>query len=473
MEFGSGHFTAAKDYPHKFVDTATKMNSIIFILITLTSALAAEVSSNTIAFDASCWTEIYDKSCYDLSIGLNKVGQACLNIFRKIGETSHLLIEYEISNSTDFSMSSVHAWVGDTVKEAPIRKNGLPSIRDFPANAFFRGKNKSVQTYTLALDLKSNCVPKLDMLTRVALSDGSKRAAAWSTGEAFGASSKITYSSIKEIACACASVKPAFISREVDEPVTTTIQAVQEEMAGPMVHPTPPTEAINENENTATTTKVQEEAVDDFEYDGPMIHPPAPPLPLSTTTIPASTESSSTTQSSPSRLATTAHSVTEGPIILKDDGSCRRAFALCETGEGEAPVCFSEISWKFKKLEHWGWTQQMVEPQLKCNLWVGALNCDTSNASKVGTATISTKEFQLDVQEGYDVSNVHFYRGTSQLPSDQRGKITVAPKFYGTHYPIGEGTTWKIAENELSTSAESAPQWVILHATVCKSEKSR
>ena len=246
------------------------------------------------------------------------------------------------------------------------------------------------------------------------------------------------------------------------EPATTTqsTTVAQSISDGPNVFPAAP-------ESTTTSppeeTQVETETGENISTTGPMIFPGAPTTTLATRSPGATTSTVTTTRTeiSPS---------TDSPISLADEGKCRRAFALC-TNTKEA-MCFGDIAKKFEKLNHWGWTQVVAEFDVQCDLWVGATNCDTTRGSKIGTATISKSDFEIEILDGFEATNVHFYHGTHQLPTDHRDKNTVGPNYYGVRYPIEEGPKWIIDENSDNSGAfkdfESVPHWIILHITVCK-----
>ena len=102
---------------------------------------------------------------------------------------------------------------------------------------------------------------------------------------------------------------------------------------------------------------------------------------------------------------------------------------------------------------NWGWSIALPEEgEYTFDVYAGAGQCDTSKGTLVGTVTVDysggTVDVTFDLEDGYTLFESHVYAGHSPVPTDKKGKPTVAPG----QYTVGTNLTGSI--------------YVIVHAVV-------
>ncbi len=132
--------------------------------------------------------------------------------------------------------------------------------------------------------------------------------------------------------------------------------------------------------------------------------------------------------------------------------TCPKTETVCETafGLGDYGTCFSEYGFS-----RWGWTNGPVgEGQYTFDVWAGAGQCDTDKGEWAGTVTVTygggTVSVEYDILDEFEVTETHVYAGSNPIPTDKKGKETVAPG----QYKVGSDLSGDI--------------YIIVHLVVCK-----
>ena len=166
--------------------------------------------------------------------------------------------------------------------------------------------------------------------------------------------------------------------------------------------------------------------------------------------------------------------------------ACETVFAYCpkasDTSDPTPPnakvtttKCFSSTSPSFKR---WGWVhnQTACTPPIICTLYAGAVGCDRTKGTIVGTAVITSTNFQINLNSPWEYAPgplnatdegstvVHFYHGTKQYPltGGTSGAATVAPVTYDSGYLTRQDGFYTIQGGGLKPKES-----FILHASVC------
>jgi hypothetical protein len=116
-------------------------------------------------------------------------------------------------------------------------------------------------------------------------------------------------------------------------------------------------------------------------------------------------------------------------------------------GEGIA-TCFSAYS-----ISRWGWTNgPLAEGSYEWPVYAGAAGCNLNKGTLVGWVTVTyadgNVEVEFDMVDGHSLGKFHVYAGYTALPTDNKGKPTVAPgQYYIT--PDLEGQIYVIIHAEV------------------------
>lgn len=151
---------------------------------------------------------------------------------------------------------------------------------------------------------------------------------------------------------------------------------------------------------------------------------------------------------------------------LKD---CYEGFA-CETAFAyQDGNCFSNDGFN-----RWGWYLGPItqnEVAVEYEIWAAAGQCDLDKGTHVGTLSLTyfdgKLEWEVEIFEGFVMSELQIYAGNAKYPAGKNGKPTVAP---------GQYTVVEVFD-ELKTEYDgiienlSGSIYVIAHAVVCMEEE--
>jgi hypothetical protein len=149
---------------------------------------------------------------------------------------------------------------------------------------------------------------------------------------------------------------------------------------------------------------------------------------------------------------------------------CETAFAY----GGGLSTCFLDIDDDGDgdgDFNRWGWTNAITEEDVYLfDVYAGAGQCDTGKGTLVGTLMVVYVDGTVDViyemNEGFEMSEVHLYVGSEMLPRDVNGDYTVAPG----QYPYVNDTLEGAASHAILGIPASGPIHVVAHAVVCSDE---
>jgi hypothetical protein len=151
-------------------------------------------------------------------------------------------------------------------------------------------------------------------------------------------------------------------------------------------------------------------------------------------------------------------------------GQCRSAFAHCrgkatKTVPASSPLCLSPGHDE-------GWSNLIAtEHAMECTLYVGASECDVSNAEAIGVLFVDANRaevvFEVDEDSEWVLSQLHVYVGGDKAPLARDGS-PVSPADY-PRVEVFEDPT-KTATVELDDGDLQVGHYVIAHASVCTEE---
>jgi hypothetical protein len=151
-------------------------------------------------------------------------------------------------------------------------------------------------------------------------------------------------------------------------------------------------------------------------------------------------------------------------------GQCRSAFAYCrgkatKTVPASSPLCLSPGHDE-------GWSNLIAtEHAMECTLYVGASECDVTNAEAIGVLFVDANRaevvFEVDEDSEWVLSQLHVYVGSDKAPLARDGS-PVSPVDY-PRVEVFEDPT-KTATVELDDGDLQVGHYVIAHASVCTEE---
>jgi hypothetical protein len=142
---------------------------------------------------------------------------------------------------------------------------------------------------------------------------------------------------------------------------------------------------------------------------------------------------------------------------------------ICETAFGykdETSVCF--LSDGFSR---WGWTTPITpESTSTLNLYAGAAGCSTDEGNLAGTVLVEyyggTVTLTYTLLEGFTMTDVHAYVGSTKYPTFKSGKKTVTTVAPGQYPYVATGLNNETTHVVTFTN-KSGNLWVIAHAVTC------
>lgn len=154
-------------------------------------------------------------------------------------------------------------------------------------------------------------------------------------------------------------------------------------------------------------------------------------------------------------------------IEYSNDDGCETAFSTW----GRNTECFLDLDLDGDlkaDFNRWGWTNgPMTAPwNYYYNLYAGAGQCDTDKGTYVGRVYIEYNGSSINVKYvmrgHYTMSEVHFYVGDDKVPTDKKGKYTVAPGKYTYKKELDAAST-----HEFTLDNINGTPYFISHAVVC------
>jgi len=141
---------------------------------------------------------------------------------------------------------------------------------------------------------------------------------------------------------------------------------------------------------------------------------------------------------------------------------CETAFATALDSDSKG-ACFIGLGFK-----RWGWSiGPLSHGDYAFSVYAGAGKCNLNKGADVCDLLVSYEgeevEIEWDCSRGVELKQTHLYVGSDQLPTNRKGKATVAPG----QYPYKHKLDQNAASDSFTVSTDGGDIYLIAHAVTC------